>query len=222
MSRAFGYVAAAILIIAAGALLIVRAQSWQRPAGAHVAQVTTATVQDETPVYKIDARYPEFGIAAIDTQIKSDIDGAISEIRSYPANPADMASPQNELTIRYDRPYIGPDVVSAKLYLSQYTGGAHPNTLVSGLNFDRASGTRLLQDDAFKMIGLTVDQVSTKATAELKAKLGGDMFEDGANSNPENFSSFLISADKVTFIFQPYQVAAYAAGAQEVSFPRIK
>ena len=48
------------------------------------------------------------------------------------------------------------------------------------------------------------------------------MFEEGADTNPENFSSFVISADKVTFIFQQYQVAAYAAGPQEVSFERKK
>ena len=70
------------------------------------------------------------------------------------------------------------------------------------------------------MIGMTLEQVSAAATSQLKAKLGDAMFEEGANTNPENFSSFIISNDKVTFIFQPYQVAAYAAGPQEISVER--
>ncbi len=183
-------------------------------------QVTSVNVRDETPAYAIDVQYPQFGIVAIDTQIKKILDDTIAEFKTLPPNPPDMNSPQNELTVRFDSAHAGADVVSVKLIISQYTGGAHPNSLFSGLNFNRASGRQLLQDDAFKMIGLTAQQVSVAATAQLKERLGDTMFEEGANSNPENFSSFIVSGAKVTFIFQPYQVAAYAAGPQEVSFER--
>jgi hypothetical protein len=184
--------------------------------------IMTEYSSTSTPSYSVDVQYPQFGIPAIDTQIKKDVDDAITEIESYPANPRDMASPQNELTIRYESPYIGPDVVSVRLIISEYTGGAHPNTLISGLNFDRATGKQLLQNDAFATIGMTVDQVSASSTAQLKQKLGDAMFPEGANTNPENFSSFQIATNTVTFIFQPYQVAAYAAGAQEVVFARVR
>lgn len=183
-------------------------------------QVTTAKVNEETPAYLIDVQYPKFGIAAIDGKVQRIVEDTITEFKGYPANPPEMSSPQNELTIRYETPYVGPDVVSVKLIISEYTGGAHPNSLFSGLNFARSTGAQLLQSDAFVLTGLTVQQVSAQATAQLKAKLGDTMFEEGVNTNPENFSSFVISADRVTFIFQPYQVAAYAAGPQEVSFER--
>ena len=183
--------------------------------------ITTERINESTTTYTVSASYPQFGIPAIDAQIKADVQNAVTEFEALPPNPPDSATPQNSFDGSFDSVYVGPDVVSVKLVLSQYTGGAHNLTLVSGINFDRATGKQLLQQDAFKMIGLTVQQVSAQASAELKAKLGdGFQFPEGANTNPENFSSFTISADSVTFIFQEYQVAAFAAGAQEVSFPR--
>ncbi len=183
--------------------------------------MTTARIQEDSAAYTVDAQYPQFGIPAVDSQIKKAVEDAIAEFKALPPNPPDSATPKNEFAGSFDSVYVGPDVVSVKLILSQYTGGAHPMTLFSGVNYDRATGRLLLLDDALKLIGKSVGGVSAEASAELKAKLGdGFQFPEGVNTNPENFSSFIISADKVTFIFQQYQVAAYAAGPQEVSFPR--
>lgn len=181
---------------------------------------TTKKISEAAKAYSLDVEYPSFGIEKIDSTIEAKINETISEFKALPPNPGDMASPQNELTIRYELPYIDDKIISFKLITTEYTGGAHPNSIFSGLNFDPVSGRQYLQDDAFKMIGRSLQQVSISATAQLREKLGEAFSPDGANSNPENFSSFLLSKDKVTFIFQPYQVAAYAAGPQEVSFVR--
>src|SRR3989344_8682387 len=183
-------------------------------------EVTTARVQEDSATYTIDVSYPQFGIPAIDAQIKKTIDDTVAEFKTSSPNPSDPAMPKYSFDGSFDSVYVGPDVVSVKLILSQYTGGAHPLTLISGLNYDRATGEQLLQSDAFAMLGMTIGEISAAATAELKAKLGDTMFEEGADTNPENFSSFVISEDSITFIFQQYQVAAYAAGPQEVSFER--
>lgn len=185
-------------------------------------QMEVAEINDSSAAYAVNARYPQFGISSIDAQIQAAVDGAIAELKSLPPNPSDSATPQNSFDGTFGSIYAGPDVVSLELILSQYTGGAHPMTLVSGVNYDRTSGRQLMLEDALAMIGLTVEEVSAKATAELQAKLGESFFREGATTNPENFSSFLISKDTLTFIFQQYQVAPYAAGTQEVSFERIK
>ncbi|MBI4088399.1 DUF3298 domain-containing protein [Candidatus Kaiserbacteria bacterium] len=182
--------------------------------------MTVAHIRDDAPSYTVSAQYPQFGIPAIDTQVQQAMEAAITEFKSLPQNPPNSATAQNEFTGTFDKVYIGPDIVSVELVLSEYTGGAHPLTLLSGMNFNRTTGRLLLLDDALKLIGLTTRQVSERATAQFEQKFGDAFFADGANDNPENFSSFTISADKVTFIFQQYQVAAYAAGAQEASFPR--
>ncbi len=217
----------AILVLAAGGFLLYKNSGTTISATATTTpqqsepQLTTATIQESNEVYAINVKYPQFGISQIDAQIKADVDAAVKEIKDTPAIPEDSAAGQNTLDGSFESAYIGPDVISVKLILSQYTGGAHGMTIFSGVNFDRATGKRLTQADAFRMIGMNVQQVSTAASAQLKQRLGEDVFfEDGANTNTENYSSFVITKDKVTFIFQQYQVAPYAAGPQEVSFSR--
>lgn len=183
-------------------------------------QVTTETEKEDSEAYTIDVQYPQFGIPSIDADVKSKIDAALAEFRSLPPNPPESATPKNEFTGIYEDVYVGEDVISFRLILSQYTGGAHPMTIFSGLTYDRVTGRQLLQQDAFAMLGMSVEDVSSSATAQLQETLGDSFFEEGANTNPENFSSFIVSTNTVTFIFQPYQVAPYAAGPQEVSFER--
>jgi len=224
MKRYFGLVLALVALLGAVYLVAPYLRTSQNvvPVGEQKqVEATSTTVHEESDTYRVDMEYPQFGILPIDTDIKSKVDAAIAEFKGLPPNPPDSATPQNSFDGSFDSVYVGPDVVSVRLIFSQYTGGAHPMTILSGLNYDRA-GRQLLQSDAFEMIGMTVEQVSAVATADLNAKLGAAMFEEGANTNPENFSSFIIFADTVTFIFQPYQVAPYAAGAQEVSFERKK
>ncbi len=59
--------------------------------------------------------------------------------------------------------------------------------------------------------------------ASLAAQLG-DMadaawIEEGASPDPANYQDWLLTPEALTFIFEPYQVAAYAAGPQTVSIP---
>lgn len=235
LTRVFRYTAwvdralviAAILIALGGGYLLLKGidnsnRSSETPGvSAQDARITTKSVQEDTDTYRIDVKYPQFNIPAIDADIKSKIDVAVAEFKTYPPNPPESAVSQNEFIGTYEDLYVGPDIVSVALVLSQYTGGAHPLTIVSGLNYDRASGRQLLQEDAFALIGKSLEDVSANVTAELGTRLGEAFFPEGANTNPENFSSFLISQDTVTFIFQEYQAGPYAAGPQEVSFKRV-
>lgn len=187
-----------------------------------VVPFTTMEMKEVTATHSIDVKYPKFGIVTIDPKIEKVVNEIVKEFKTLTANPPDMASPLLELTLDFDTPYIGPDIVSVEIVHTEYTGGAHPNSLSHGLNFDKATGRQLVLDDALRMIGLTLKQVSVAATAQLEERLGDVFFPDGADSNSGNFSSFLISADTVTFIFQPYQVAPYVAGPQTISFERKK
>lgn len=186
-------------------------------------QVATSTIAEETSEYKVKVEYPQFGISTIDTQIKRDIEGAVMQLKNTAPIPPDSAAGKNSLDGTFDRTYVGPDVISVELILSFYTGGAHGSTLFSGANYDRSTGERLGLSHALALIGKTVQEVSAESSAQLKRKLADNfIFPEGANTNPENFSSFLISEDSVTFIFQQYQVAAYAYGPQEVTFKRVR
>ncbi len=194
-------------------------------------EIRTARIQESTTTYSIDAQYPQFtisggtvpqqGIDAVNASIKAQVQKAVDDIKNYPANPPDMAMPQNALTVTFDRVYVGPDYLSVELLITEYTGGAHPNTLYDGLAYDRATGRELSLDDALSITGLSIGQLSAQASSTLAQHMGSDyIFPDGTAPDPANFSSFVISSSSVTFIFQPYEVGPYSAGPQEVSVPR--
>ena len=184
-------------------------------------ELKVETVSEDTEAYLIDVRYPQFGIPLVDAKIKAVVDNAVAAFKSYPANPPDSAVPKNEFTGSFNSTYVGADVVSVALSISEYTGGAHPNTVIIGVNVDRKTGKDVTLDDALLMIEKTLPEVSGESLVQLKAVLGEDMiFPEGAEPKPDNYSTFTVSKDKVTFIFNNYQVAPYSAGPQSAEFAR--
>ncbi|MFA7309348.1 MAG: DUF3298 domain-containing protein [Candidatus Paceibacterota bacterium] len=232
MTSSIRYVLALILILVIAYLIYMYAPkapvftntATSSAAGASAGtQLKVSDVYASTATYKVEAHYPQFGIPSVDTKIKSTVEKAVAEFESYPANPADSAVPQNEFNGSFNSVYVGADVVSVALLLSEYTGGAHPNTNIVSVNVDPRTGRELTLNDALAMTGKTLSQVATESLAQVETKIGADMtFPEGADPKPENYSTFIISKEKVTFIFNSYQVAPYAAGAQQTEFSRVK
>lgn len=211
-----GIVVAAIALLGLGAYVVLTYE------GGSGTAVATSTIAETTDDYEIDVQYPQFGIPAVDAQIKAIYDQAVSELKASPVVMHDMTAATNSFTGRFDKVFSGPDLISAELILSSYTGGAHPSTLFTGVVFDR-SGKRLTLDDALALTGKSLSEVSESARTQLREALGdGFMFTEGADPKPENYSSFVVDSTSVTFIMQQYQVAAYAAGQQYVVVPRVR
>jgi hypothetical protein len=185
--------------------------------------ITTQSINEDTDRYLIKLSYPQTSIAAADTQIKKIIDAAVADIKNAtkdgPKGPPVSAAGKYTLDGSFTTILGGPDIISISLSISTYTGGAHGSHVIYGLNFDK-TGKALTLDDALSMTRLTLAQLSDQLTQQLKTKLGRDfLFPDGVSADPKNFDTFLISADKITFVFQEYQVAPYVAGIQQLSVP---
>ena len=194
-------------------------------AAPQTAEITTATEREIAEMYAIEARYPQFGIPAIDAEIKAVVEEAIAQFKKDAAEgpPPGSAVPRYEFASAVDFAYVGADIVSVELVVSTYLGGAHGISFVTGLNFEKSSGRKLTLDDALALTGLTLQETAAKAKAELGQKLGSDVIApEGADPTIENYGTFLVGADNVTFVFQVYQVGPYAAGPQKISFPRVQ
>ncbi|TSC86175.1 MAG: Uncharacterized protein G01um10148_681 [Parcubacteria group bacterium Gr01-1014_8] len=185
------------------------------------AHLIAKLVKEDAKGFTITMKYPNFGLAAIDTAITAKIDEVILGFRPYGLDNTDTDVPY-DLSSVYDSTYIGPDIVSARLAISTYMGGMHPLTDIRGLNFERESGRELTLDDALKLIDLSLNDVAKKARSELSKMLEGSFFPEGTEEKRENYATFIVNADSVIFIFQEYQVGPYAVGPQEVSFQRRK
>lgn len=224
MQKALLYVASLVVLLTAAFLVWSKAPRLEEPQMATTTAPVEMTVvenREETDTYSIEIRYPQFGIEAVDAAVQAAVDGAVEAFKSYPVDePPVDAIPKNEQVISFNSVYTGDRYASVGLLISEYTGGAHPNSVIIGVNVDRTTGSELTLDDALALLGMSLREVADSTRVRLSERLGEAFFEDGAAATSENYGTFLIDADEVTFVFNTYQVAPYAAGPQLVSFPR--
>jgi len=104
---------------------------------------------------------------------------------------------------------------------SQYTGGAHPASLFRTYAFDVEENRFLELKDLFRPQVNYLAVISDYAIKELNTRgyPDADWINSGAKPSDENYQLFNLEQDGLHIIFPPYQVAAYAAGPQEVVVP---
>lgn len=96
-----------------------------------------------------------------------------------------------------------------------YEHSAHPSTFCYGLNFNSDSGVRLTSDTLTEIAKKPTDYTPADITAKLQkyaAQKGFPLNVDfqGLNEVPQNF--YFDDNLHVHFVFQQYEVAAYAVG----------
>lgn len=231
MHKAIGVALACLILGGLGYWLYTRDAATQPPGG-NTPPFATSTVSADTESlseteedYIIDLQYPRFGIAPIDEYIESEMRGSAQALRAQALadKPASQGFRPYELVSIVDATYRGTDVTSARLVLSQDFGGAHPLPIIVTYTFHTDTGAELALGEALDLVGLSLSEVAARSKQELAAQLGDDIIApEGADPIPENYQAFFVDADSVTFIFQPYQVGPYAAGAPEVEFARVR
>lgn len=116
----------------------------------------------------------------------------------------------------------GHEVISILFEDFAYLGGAHPGKYYLALNYDATTGEVLTLQDLFKTESDYLGLVSALSIADLQTR-SDMMFEDfetsGAAPSEENYKVWAITPQGLLIVFQEYQVAPYAAGAQTVLIP---
>ncbi len=181
--------------------------------------VRTETRTEKTDAYSIDMKYPQFDIPVIDAKIKAGVDAFIADFKKEAAAKKANEAPY-ELTSSFAGAFMDGEVVSTRLTVSRFTGGAHPGTMIYGLNYARETGKEIGLKSVLALIGATLTQVSDYSSAQLKEKLGSSFIAKGTAPTEENYWMYSINDKGVTFIFNEYQVAPYSEGPQRVSFAR--
>ena len=115
------------------------------------------------------------------------------------------------------------DAVSLVFEIWTYTGGAHGNLDIITLNYSLITGQRLNFVDIFEDVDKALSLLSDHSREVLARRLAGGRKDqwilDGTTREVDNFSSIGLTRQGVRVYFQPYQVASWAAGAQEVDIP---
>ena len=115
------------------------------------------------------------------------------------------------------------EAVSLVFEIWTYTGGAHGNLDIITLNYSLITGQRHNFVDIFEDVDKALSLLSDHSREVLARRLAGGRKDqwilDGTTREVDNFSSIGLTRQGVRVYFQPYQVASWAAGAQEVDIP---
>lgn len=115
------------------------------------------------------------------------------------------------------------DILSLRLFHSEYTGGAHPNSNAGHVTFDLKSGEELTLDDllqpGWRDVLTPLAEASLRAQHNLKPgdslSKEGPLFDDSFELN----ANWFLTASGLGFSFDPYEIGPYAAGFIQPCIP---
>ena len=188
--------------------------------------------------YTIDAQYPQIEADARFAKFNQEARGLITkDVAAFKtaetAQENDLGTElpaeaqDSTLSNGYDFRLATDDLISVAFAESTYSrGAAHPNSLTTVLNYDVKNGKRLMLADLFKPKANYLNVIASYCMKQLteRAKndddmLSHDSIETGASARAENYNAWAITKKGLWITFDPYQVAAYAAGPQHVLVP---
>ena len=114
------------------------------------------------------------------------------------------------LTASFSRVWENNRYVSFEVDGYYYTGGAHGMSFCNGATFDKQTGklVTLIQGDA------TLQKMLTE---RLKKTSGVEHFSEEPVPMPKA-APYVVAGGKIKFIYQPYEIGAYAIGRPECEF----
>lgn len=190
--------------------------------------ISTQTIQESgtAPSYYIEVKYPmapaEGNNNSFNTLADERVKNLVAEFKNdlQPNDPiSGTEAVTNSLYVDYKVTYNARNILSVQFTHSIYfAGAAHPNNYSSVLNYDLVANTQISLEGIFKPGSDYLDVLSTYCKRILKRRGTLDS-PQGADPKPENYAKWSIQRGGITILFDPYQVAPYAAGRQECVVP---
>ena len=196
---------------------------------------TEIVINEETDFYVIDVIYPETKTFPeldkyIETKIMIDIENFKKDITNeewYEQDIEDSAMRHGDF-VRIEVLAFTPQLFSARIHNSIYYGGAaHPMPYTEVINYNLETNKNLLLSDFFVYGSDYIAELSDFCINDFnfRLSLGDEWLGDiewiinGAGPEEINFRAFNLTPEGILITFDAYQVAAYAAGTQEVLIP---
>lgn len=173
----------------------------------------------------IEVDVPETGVAAVDRAVQALIAEKTDEVEAAAEELAALGSAAGAglyVTSEIFTATSGiEDVQSLALSVSINTGGVHPNQFFYTWTYRPERGEILkfqsLWQPGHNPLWTLASIVAEQVTGRLGESADAEWVARGAGTeNFENYRNFVIDGRELVLFFEPYQVAAYAAGPQEV------
>jgi Protein of unknown function (DUF3298)/Deacetylase PdaC len=188
------------------------------------------TVNAEYPQIEGDPRFDNFNREARGLVTK-DVAAFKTEETSQEADPGSELPAETQdstLDIGYEIRCATDNLISVEFSEGAYArGAAHPNSSTTVLNYDVKNGKKLALADLFNPKSNYLSVISAYCIKALKDRskkandsmLSDDLIQSGASPRADNYRAWAITKKGLWITFDPYQVAAYAAGPQHVLVP---
>jgi hypothetical protein len=180
---------------------------------------------NKDPLYEVHAQVPLLDVPGAENFNKIARSIVDTELIGFKKNfldwriPTEMAAATSFMWIGYDVPLLTPELVSIRFMVDYYmAGAAHPNHYFRVVNFDLATNKEIKFSDLFTNSDKTI-KIFAAATKKSLSKPDFPIFEEGMLPKKENFTNWNLTPEGLRLSFDPYQVAPYAAGPQEVLVP---
>jgi hypothetical protein len=189
---------------------------------------TEKSILKDDEVVSVKILYPEIsGLSyesgeKVNTFLEKEMDRVVVDFvsNSYPIAPGSAAE-KNQMQSLYKVHEISSGYLSVVFEMwESYSGAAHGNPYTLSYTFDTKTGELLALRDFFNEGTQYLKVLSDESRVLLKEKLA-DWYDEtwvqtGTEPREENFKNFLPTQNGFKFIFDPYQVAPYAAGKHEI------
>lgn len=192
------------------------------PAWATPLKITVREIKQQRPTHEIEISYPHTGLQRIDAEIEPWARKLATDFASEATEAGETRPWSSELS--FEIPRNDGNVLSIVFTHYTYTGGAHPNSSFQTFHFLLPDGYRADLAELFSPRG--IKRISDISISQLRQNLAGpdgmsdsDWINRGAGPNARNFDNFVLTPRELIVLFDAYQVAAYAAGPQEVKIP---
>lgn len=188
------------------------------------------TVEAEYPQIEGDSRFDSFNREAralVTKDVAAFKAGQTPEENNTGEVLADEAR-TSTLDIGYEIRCATDDLISVEFTEATYeAGAAHGNSATTVLNYDVKNGKKLALADLFTPKSNYLSALSTYCIKNLRDRaqkdkdrmLDEDMMKTGASPKADNYQAVAITKKGLWVTFDPYAVAAYAAGPQTVLVP---
>jgi hypothetical protein len=207
--------------------------------------LTQKSIQEETDLYTIDVKYPEFTnvSAEFNDAIRMAAIGGIEEFKEtaradydvrlgYASTPEEAEAIKNNpwkyyYNAEYEIIQLNENYISVRAHQGGFTGGAHGYDVIHTFNYDVNAQKTMALSDFYPNDPNYLATLSEISRTQLRDKLGEWVSEDfllpGTEPILENFSEFTFTnpdlsngKSTITIYFQQYQVGPYAIGQQTV------
>ena len=159
-------------------------------------------------------------LAAIVNPLVADFRKDVAELRKDEQG-LRTEMPASSLDVDYAIVFATPELISLQFTIYSYTGGAHPNGQTRSFNWDPRSESEIQLADLFTPGSAYGRIIADYCRRELARLDIGDRewLARGTAFDEENYQRWNPTRAGLRITFDPYQVAAYAQGAFEVTVP---